>query len=357
MQVDIGGILIGPEHSPHVLADIDVYFQSDEAKAFRLVDAISRAGCRFLKGAVLSRADLCLPGTEKVTYFNAHAGKTVEECYADVISRHLVSHETLERVLGHGRSRGLLPILSVYDDEGVAFALGQGAVAIKIPSSNITHAPLIGAAVQTGLPILIDTGRSTLAEIDRAVGWALAAGAGGRLIVEHSPAGPPAGVEKAHLRILPFLAQRYGCPVGLSDHAIGLDMLPIAVALGASILEKGLVVDKATVDIDVAHAMGESDLPKALALSHQAWHALGSAPRPENELPLRSIDRMGLVARRALEPGERIGRDCVRFAFPPVGIGVEHWNSVEGASLEMAVGEGEPVRWNAIGRAQPDAKA
>ena len=332
-----------------MLADIDVYFKNDELKANGLVDAIANAGCRFLKGAILARAELCTPSDEKITYYNAATGHTVEEAYHDIIARHLVPLDVLSRVFSRGRSLGLLPILSVYDEQGISFALSQGAAALKIPSSNVVHAPLIRSAAQTGLPLLLDTGRSTLAEIDRAVSWIKQAVGNAKFIVEHSPPGPPAGAEKFHMRMLPFLAERFACPVGLSDHAIGFDMLPVAVALGASIVEKGLVDDDASPDIDVAHAMPKRDLWRAVTLCNTAWQALGTGPRPELELPKRSVDRMGLVALKDLKPGDRVDLTNVGFAFPPLGIPVEHWDTVKDQVVQSVVAAGTPLYWELLG--------
>lgn len=347
-SIEIGGLVVGCGHPPVLLADLDVYFKNDLESAFALVDVVARAGCRFLKGAVLTDVDLCLESDLAVTYFDASTGVRVEEKYRDVISRHVVSEAVLATILGRAREKGMAPILSVYDERGVAFAVEQQAVALKIPSSNITHAPLIAEAAKADLPILLDTGRSTLAEIDRAVGWAMEAGAAGRLVVEHSPPGPPAGPERAHLRMIPFLAERYGCPVGLSDHGLGLDALPVAVALGASIVEKGIVTDETPPDIDVAHAMRASAVAEANRLIQDAWLSLGTAPRPEDELPSESRDRMGLVARRTLLPGDRLDKASVRFAFPPEGIGVEHWSAVQNATVTRRIAAGAPIPWAAV---------
>lgn len=352
-RIVIGGIALGEAEPPHVLADIDVYFKRDIGKALALVDAVAAAGCRFLKAAVLSRPELCLRTEERVAYFDHRAGRMVEEPHHAVIARHFTPLGVIAEALQRGRARGLMPILSVYDAEGIAFALREGAAAIKIPSSNIVHELLIARAARTGLPLIVDTGRSTLAEIDRAVGWARDNGAGGRLLVEHSPAGPPAGPSAAHLRMLPFIRDRYGVPVGLSDHAVDAAMLPIAVALGASVIEKGLVDDAEEPDIDVGHALPVSALADAVRTCREAWDALGQAPRPEPAGARRALDRMGMVAARDLAAGERISEDTVDFAFPTLGIPAEHWSAVKGRRLEEAVKAGTPIAWDALESAPP----
>jgi sialic acid synthase SpsE len=321
-EVVIAGISIGSAHPPVIWPDIDVYFRRDEAEAKSLIDALAAAGGSFLKGAVLHRADLALPGYP-VTYFDHVAGEQRTRDYRAIMEEMVVPLPQLARILDHGRRAGLRLVLSIYDHEGMAFAVAEGAEALKIPSSNITHKHLIETAARTGLPIVIDTGRSRWAEIDRAVRWAKSSGAEGRLLLQHSPPGPPSPAGTFHMRMIEGLASAYAVPVGLSDHHPGLDMVPIAIALGASVIEKGLVASAAGAGIDRAHALAASDLLKAIRLIQESFQSLGEYRRPDKDAPPSLPDRMGCIAARPLRRGQLITREDISFAFPVVGVGAE----------------------------------
>ena len=269
----------------------------------------------------------------------------VSEPFENVIDRHVVPLEMLRRVMSHARGTGLSLVLSVYDNEGLAFAKDVGALAIKIPSSNITHRSLIEVVAESALPMVIDTGRSKFREIERAVSWAQKKGAGARLIIQHSPPGPPANAARFHLRMLPHMSRVFSCPVGLSDHHSDFSMLPLAVALGASVVENGLVIDGAKADIDVAHAMPVSRLREAMAMLDESWTALGESIRPDAEVPISSVDRMCIIAHREIAEGEVITRDAIDFAFPPDGIGAEDIDCLLGATAKASILRGEPIRW------------
>lgn len=346
--VPIGPYLIGKNHPPVFWPDIDVYFQRDLNQAFHLIDKIAEAGGRFLKGAVLHRGNLCLKDARSVSYYNKKIDQMVSEPFENVIDRHAVPLEMLHKIMSHAHRAGLSLVLSVYDNEGLAFAKDVGVLAIKIPSSNITHKSLIEVVAESALPMVIDTGRSKFWEIERAVRWAKEKEAGARLIIQHSPPGPPAHAAGFHLRMMSHMSRVFSCPVGLSDHHSGLAMLPIAVALGASIVEKGLIIDDATADIDVAHALPVSRLREVLAMLDESWHALGERIRPDAEVPTSSVDRMCIIAHRAIAEGEVITRDAIDYAFPPVGIGAEEIDCLLGAATKVSILRGEPIKWTDV---------
>ncbi|WP_303673550.1 N-acetylneuraminate synthase family protein [Vampirovibrio chlorellavorus] len=336
----IGKKRIGQGEAPLFLPDIDVYFKHDIQGAYRLVNALISAGITTLKGALLHNPDMCLPEGE-VGYFVPGTGMRRER-YRDVIERHVVPLDTLRRIYSDARDQGLELVLSVYDEEGLQLALELEAVALKIPSSNIVHAPLIRSVAATGRVLMLDTGRSTMDEIDRAVEWAKASGAQ-TLIVQHSPPGPPAPPTDFNLNMMIDMGRKYQCHDSLSDHFRGIEMLLAATALGVDVLEKGVCLDESKPDIDIAHALPISQIGETLEKIALIDQAMGSTTRT---LPVdRPVppDRMCLVAKSDLEPGARISPETIRFAFPQQGIPVERWDDFVGKPLAHAVKAGAPI--------------
>jgi len=341
----IGSQHIGAGEMPIFLPDIDVYFKHDIEGAYRLVNELSALGVTTLKGAILHDAEICLPGGD-TGYFVPGEGVRTEN-YRQVIDRHVVPLETFRRIYSDARDRGLDLVLSVYDEPGIALALELGSAALKIPSSNITHAPLIRDAASAGLPLIIDTGRSTMDEIRRAVGWARASGVE-VLIIEHSPPGPPAPVSAFNLNMMTALGEEYDCFDGLSDHFMGIDMMLVATARGADVIEKGVCLDRTESDIDIAHALPISQVGPALekmGLFHQSLGARERVLPSDRPLP---PDRMCVVAAVDLPAGTPITRNNIRFAFPPLGIGSEHWDRLEGAAVKKFVPAGQPLQDNDV---------
>ncbi|MFN7092368.1 MAG: N-acetylneuraminate synthase family protein [Allorhizobium sp.] len=341
LRQKIGSQYVGQGELPLFLPDIDVYFKDDIDGARRLVNELSALGVSTLKGAILHDAEICLPGGDTGYYVPGEGVRT--ENYRAVIDRHVVPLETFRRIYSGARDKGLDLVLSVYDEPGIALAIDLDSAALKIPSSNITHAPLIRDAASAGLPLIIDTGRSTMDEISRAVGWARKAGVK-VLIIEHSPPGPPAPVSAFNLNMMTALGEDHNCFDGLSDHFIGIDMMLVAAARGADVIEKGVCLDQTKSDIDIAHALPISQVGYALEkikLYHQSLGVQERVLPADRPFP---PDRMCVVAATDLVAGTPITRKNVRFAFPPLGIGCENWDIMEGRSVKRFVPAGQPLQ-------------
>lgn len=339
-----GDIPIGVGHPPVLLPDIDMFFNRDLAVAETVVNKLVSSQVNIIKGAVIHSAEIALDNGTMESYYSPESG-IVTENYRALMERKVMTLEEHENLFKLCRQLGPELVLSVYDLEGAAFAKDIGACAFKIPSSNITHEPLIRSLGAFDLPVLIDTGKSTLEEISRAVQWAQDGGAD-ELIIEHSPQGPPSPLANHNLRMLTALQEMFDFPVGLSDHHSGDEMMYAAIALGACVIEKGVCADEQGDDQDVCHAMRVSDVESTWAKCLNIYEARGSKMRYLDRDRVKPIDRMGLIARNDLQPGDVISLDTVNFAFPAVGVPTEYWSLVEGWKLKFKKNAGNVIDWS-----------
>lgn len=336
------------------MAEIGTFFNQDirmaEDMVRRIREIAKSAGTIpvILKGEVLHSAEICLDDDTMETY-QSKRGDRKQERYRDLISRKVVNAEDYRKLFTLCRGYGLPVVLSVYDFEGADFAKDVGAVAIKIASSNIVHIPLIRYVGRLGLPVLIDTGRASLAEVDTAVRTARDAGCS-QIIIEHSPDGHPAPPENHNMLLLRTYAQTFGVPVGLSDHHNGEEMLYLAIGLGAALLEKNVSFTPDALDQDLAFSMALDELGNVLRRVRNCWVGLGRSYRdPANTKGLISTSsRMGLVAKRPLGAGERLSPENVNFSFPCLGIGVQYFDQVSGWVVRNNIPQGGVIRWTDV---------
>jgi sialic acid synthase SpsE len=354
-DVRLGGYIAGPSHPPIVFAEIGSFFNGDPAPARTLIERI--VACRsqipeqpvVLKTEILDDAEICLASGVQETYASK-GGAVKTENYRALIERKVMPTKDYLPLFALCRDATIPFVVSVYDFKAADFARAQGAAALKIASSNVTHVPLIRHVARLGVPMVIDTGRTTIAEVHRAVDTARAAGCED-IILQHSPDGHPAPPQAHNLRILQTYAAAFGLPTGLSDHYVGVEMLYIAVALGASVLEKGVYFDPQELDQDISHTMSIDDLTRVLRLVHDTWLALGKPardPRQRIDWVIGTSQRQCLVAARDLHPGDPISLDTIRFAFPALGIPVEHWDLVSAWTMAAPVAAGTPLQWTDV---------
>jgi sialic acid synthase SpsE len=343
LKINLGGSTISESHEPLLVPDIGTFFNQDTSKAVDLIAQLHSAGAQVVKGEILHNADICLDGALIEKYFSIARGKVVGERYRDLIERKVVSLDKYERIFSECKRRGLPFLTSVYDFVGADFSLSVGACALKIATSNIVHEPLIRYVAGLGLPMIIDTGKSSMAEIARAMEWARQSGASD-IILEYSPLPPPAPVQQQNIRAITLYRNAFNnALVGLSDHHAGPEMLYAAVVLGACVLEKGVRPDDLDDDQDVGHALPISQFAEVKRICQSIWNGLG---RPQL-LPVESpkMARMGIVAGRDLKAGEVLSPDTTSFAFPAVGVPVEHWSLVQGWRMKRDLDARTPIKW------------
>ncbi len=345
---------------PIFAAEIGTFFNKDTQMAYTLLESIATARDRvreqpvMLKGEILHDPSICLPGHVVERYVDS-AGIVYEELYHELIARKSLPLDEYAKILNRARQLGLPFALSVYDTQGVLFAHEQGTLCIKLASSNIVHYPLLKEICACGVPVILDDGRASLAEVATAMQHASDYGAP-LVILEHSPDGHPAPSELHNLRMLQTYNHVFGVPVGLSDHYAGEEMLYVAVALGASLLEKGIVLDIQKHDQDVSHALPVERLEHVLRKIHDCHKALGLPLRNLAQAKAQAVAtsaRMAIVAKELIPKGTRLTRGNVTFAFPKgSGVGVEHWDTMQNSLTLCDIPPGAYVKWHDV--KQPD---
>lgn len=343
MKIEFGGRLIGNGEPPLLLPDIGTFFNQDMSKAHEIISGLHAAGCDFIKGEILHTPDICLEDDTTETYVGAD-GQLVSENYRRLIERKVVSFAAYEEIFSCCRSLGMKLVLSVYDQAGADFAVKMNAVALKIASSNITNEFLISTVSKMGIPVILDTGKSDMEEVARAVMWARDAGCN-ELVVEHSPDAPPKPLANHNLNMMKSYQEAFGTLVGLSDHHAGNEMMIASVALGAHLLEKGVCLDQEAFDQDVNHAMRLSEVKALKDAIDNVYVALGHGFRSLERNRDKPAGRVGLVAKKDLMPGDQLSADNVDFVFPARGIGGEYWSLVNGWTVTRSISKRTPVQF------------
>lgn len=220
--------------------------------------------------------------------------------------------------------------------------------AFKVASGDLDFRPTIEAAAATGKPVVISTGIGTEAEIDQAVSWVAEtigdAPLSERLVLMHCVSAYPAPIEEANLLSIPFLSERYGVPVGYSNHVIGLEAPLAAVALGAQLLEVHFT-DKSEGRTFRDHSLslepaGLAELVRRVPAIRSSRGRFGKTPGP-SEVPLREATRKGLVAARQLPAGHVLGPGDLAYARPATGFPATALPSILGRRLAAALEPGQ----------------
>ncbi len=343
-EITIRDKKIGADHSPYFVAELGTCHQGSLEKAIQFAQAAASAGADCIKTELFSENEVFDPSARKTFSIR---GKDYSVPLIDHMRATQLTLEEHHQVKLECDRLDLPFMATAHDFERVDFLVKIGAEAVKIASPDIIHFPLIRYAARSALALFLDTGGAYEHEVEEAVKIAREAGCQ-RLVVNHNPSGHPAPPEGQDLKIIPRLSELLGCPVGLSDHYDGYEMTYAATAIGASVIEKPITDDRFFEAVEHIWAIDLKDLKTVISNIKAVHTALGKSNRGEKGKRPESPHRVALVAARDLKSGDVLSLDTIGFGKPRLGIGVEHWDKVEGQTLKRSLKKGEFVRWEDI---------
>ena len=341
--IEIGGRPVGEGHPPFFVAELGTCHEGSLDVALELARKAAAAGADCIKSELFYETEVFDDSARKTFSIR---GKRYSVPLLEHMRRYQFTLEQHHEIKKLADDLGLPFMATAHDRRRVDFLVEIGAEAVKIASPDIVHYPLIRYAAQSGLALFLDTGGAWQHEVEMAVKAARDAGCK-RLVVNHQPDGHPGSAEQHNLRVLQRYKELFAAPVGLSDHYDGYQMMYAAAAVGADCIEKPISRDRFLEACEHIWSVTIDDLPEALATLREVHASLGSPckPMPTPGLRPESPHRVALIARRDLAPGDPITWDNVTFGKPRMGIGVEHWDSVEGRPLRSAVAQNAFIRW------------
>ena len=232
---------------------------------------------------------------------------------------------------------------SPFDETAVDFLEQFNPSMYKLASFEIVDIPLIEKIAQTGKPMIISTGMATEEEISEAVQAARKAESTQVALLRTNSA-YPAPVDEMDLRAIPYIAEKWGVPVGLSDHTLDHTSAIVATALGARIFEKHLTVKRSDGGPDAAFSLEPDEFADYVARINDAYSSLGTerlGPSPREQDSLRF--RPSIRATREIRQGERLTPENMATVRPAGGLLPKEWNSVLGLVSSKPIAVGEPI--------------
>lgn len=272
--------------------------------------------------------------------------ETVIEPLIESHKRQMLSNEEYAELKSIADKLGLAFIITVDFPEVVDFMKKIDVAAFKICSGDVIHHSFIRHVAKTKIPIMIDTGGSTLAEVEQAMDVILSEG-NEKVLIHHCPSGYPARLESINLNIIKTLKQMFECPIAFSDHTPGWDMDIAAVALGVAMIEKTITLDRLTRSAE--HVMSlEADDAKEMVKSIRALEiAMGKKRKVLSlvELEKKLKFRRSLFAKKNLKAEQALRQNDIDYRRPGTGIVTNQDHLVIGRILKRDIKAGTMLSW------------
>ena len=203
-----------------------------------------------------------------------------------------------------------------FDKTAVDFLNELGNPIYKIASFEITDIPLIEYAASKHKPMVISTGIATPDDIQAALNACRKVG-NDDITLLHCVSSYPAPLESVHLRTMMDMAERYGVRVGLSDHTMGSDVAIAAVAIGATMIEKHFILDRAIGGPDASFSMEPNDFDAMVHSIRNVEKALGTVTYKLDPSAIKGREfARSLYVAQPIKAGEVITEENVRSVRP-----------------------------------------
>ena len=204
--------------------------------AKKLIDLAAVAGCDSVKFQKRN-PDVCVPEHQKGVMRETPWGTMT---YLDYKYKVEFEKEEYDIINNYCNQKPVDWSASVWDFDSLEFLMQYDLPFLKIPSAMMTNSELVIETARTGKPVIMSTGMSSLEEVDSAVNNVLSTT--DDIVLMHTNSSYPTPKNEINLNLIPFLKNRYGCVVGYSGHEEDLEPTVIAVALGATVIERHITL-------------------------------------------------------------------------------------------------------------------
>jgi len=279
MKVKIGDRLVGEDEPCFITVDIGINHNGSLDIAKQLIGWAYKLGCDAVKFQ---------KRTVEVVYTKEELDRPRESPFG-------ITNRDLKEGLEFGLSEyqqiddychklGILWLASCWDMGSVNFLQQFNPPCYKIASPCLTDDALLKHTRAKGRPIILSTGMSTIEQIDHAVDIL----GQENLIILHCTSTYPANIGELNLKVIPFLKERYRCPIGYSGHEVGIPTTIAATALGAKMIERHITLDRSMWGSDQSASVEPIGVERLVRYTHAVERAMGDGIKRvyESELPI-----------------------------------------------------------------------
>lgn len=322
-----------------IIAELSANHNGSLDNAIETIRAAKRAGADCIKLQTYT-ADTITIDSDKEDFLikgTIWEGKNLYKLYQEAYT----PWEWHAQIFEVAKEEGLICFSSPFDKTAVDLLEDLNAPAYKIASFEITDIPLIEYVASKGKPIIISTGIAELQDIELALDACKRMGNNDIALLKCTSS-YPAPIEEANMCMIKDLAERYDVISGLSDHTMGATVPIVATALGAKIIEKHFILDRAIGGPDASFSMNEEEFTAMVKAVREAESAIGRVDYNLTEKQAKGKDfSRSLYVVEDMKAGDIISEKNVRSIRPGFGLHPKHYKEILGQKVKKDIEKGE----------------
>ena len=287
-EIKFGNRMIGDGHPAYIIAEVGINHNGDLEIAKKIIDAAVHAGADAVK--FQKRTPEVSTLLDQQTQMRETPWGYIT--YLDYRYKVEFNEEQYREINRYCKEKKIDWMVSVWDEPSVDFMEQFDTPAYKVPSASLTDHNLLKHVRKTGKPVIISSGMSTMDEIKRGVEMVGTED----LIIMHCTSTYPCEPEELNLRMIETLRQEFpNNPIGYSGHEVGLVPSAVAIALGATSIERHITLDRAMWGSDQAASVEPGGFERLVKYIRVTEAALGDGVKKVYESEKGSMKKLRRV--------------------------------------------------------------
>lgn len=314
-----------------IIAEAGVNHNGDLNIAKELIEVAASSGADYIKFQTFQATELAAKSALKAEYQTENTKSS--ETQIEMLKKLELTSDDHLQLIKTCKKNNIKFLSTPFDFQSIEL-LKQLTISLwKIPSGEITNLPFLKKIGSFGEPIILSSGMSNLGEIEAAINVLEKSGTSRSIItILHCTSEYPAPMSEVNLNAMKTIQNAFGVNVGYSDHTVGIEISLAAVALGASIIEKHLTLDRRMSGPDHKASIEPNELNAMVAGIRNIEQALGDGiktPTP-SEIKNIPIARKSIVAKKNIKKGDIFTEENLSVKRPGNGISPMNWLEVLG---------------------------
>jgi len=312
---------IGVGYPTFIIAEAGLNHNADYQIARELIAAAAESGADAVKFQTFDTDEFILPSSP----------------YYSIFKNSELPRDDFSRLKEYADSIGILFLSTPFDMESADYLDQIGVSMFKIASCDLTNIPLVRHIARKNKPILLSTGMASMHEVFQSLDSMQQEG-NNEVGLFHCIAHYPAKEDEMNLRAIPYMAEVFQRPIGLSDHTLGISIPNASVALGANMIEKHFTLDKEMAGPDHQLSATPDEMREMVKVARSVESALGSYGKivPESD-EHKNVLRRSLTARVDIPTGVTLTQDMICIKRPGDGLPPELMDSIVGRQSKVAI--------------------
>lgn len=325
-----------------IIAEAGVNHNGRLDVALQLCDAAKESGADVVKFQTWITEEIITHNVKQAEYQIANTGKT--ESQFDMLKRLELSFDDFATIKKHCDDIGIIFASTADDFISLDFLKTMGVPFFKVSSGDMCNVPYLRKVGYMGLPVILSTGMSSLADVELSVN-SLREGGAEDITLLHCTTNYPCPYDEVNLNAMLTLKDAFKLPVGYSDHTIGCEIPVAAVALGATIIEKHFTLDRNMDGPDHLASMEPNDFKYMVEKIRHIENAMGNGIKKatKSESKISEVVTKRIVAKRDIACGELLDGDNITVKRSCDGELAREWDSIVGKCSKRSISFNEGI--------------